>query len=53
MESEGPLERVTLDCGFPLAALITRHAREELGLDVGSPVTAAVKATAIHVVPRE
>jgi molybdate transport system ATP-binding protein len=53
VESEGPLERIALDCGFPLVALITRAAREELGLEVDSPVTAAVKATAIHVVPRE
>ncbi len=52
IESEGPLERVTVDCGFPLAALITRQAREELALQPGSDVMAAVKATAIHVVPR-
>src|SRR5439155_8557833 len=29
IESEGPLERVTVDCGFPLVALITRDARED------------------------
>jgi molybdate transport system ATP-binding protein len=52
IESEGAIERLTLDCGFPLTALITRHAREELALDVGAPVTAAVKATAIHLVAR-
>lgn len=51
-DSEGPIERVTLDCGFPLAALITRNAREELALQVGSSVVAAIKATAIHLVPR-
>lgn len=52
LESEGPLERVTIDCGFPLAALITRHAREELSLQEGTSVVAAVKATAVHLVPR-
>jgi molybdopterin-binding protein len=43
---------VTLDCGFPLVALVTRQAREELGLQEGSAVVAAIKATAVHVVPR-
>jgi molybdopterin-binding protein len=52
IDSEGAIERVTLDCGFPLAALITRNAREELALRVGSPVVAAVKATAIHLIAR-
>ena len=33
--SEGPIDRVTLDCGFALDALITRRSREELGLDAG------------------
>jgi molybdate transport system ATP-binding protein len=49
---DGPLERITVDCGFSLAALITRHAREELDLRPGSRVVAAVKATAIHLVAR-
>ncbi len=52
IDADGPLERVTVDCGFPLAALITRQAREELNLQPGSQVTAAVKATAIHLVAR-
>ena len=50
--SEGPVDRVTLDCGFALDALITRRSREELGLAPGGLVTAAIKATAIHLVPR-
>jgi molybdate transport system ATP-binding protein len=50
--SEGPIERVTLDCGFTLDALITRRSREELNLAPGAPVTAAIKATSIHLVPR-
>jgi molybdate transport system ATP-binding protein len=52
IESEGPIERLTLDCGFTLAALITRQAREEMALQAGGSVVAAVKATAIHLVPK-
>jgi molybdate transport system ATP-binding protein len=50
--SEGPIERVSLDCGFLLDAVITRRSREELGLAPGAQVTAAIKATSIHLVPR-
>jgi molybdate transport system ATP-binding protein len=49
---EGPIDRVSLNCGFPLDALITRRSCEELGLAPGSPVTAAIKATTIHLVAR-
>jgi molybdate transport system ATP-binding protein len=49
---EGPLERIELDCGFPLVALVTGHAREELKLEPGVTITAAVKATAVHLVSR-
>ncbi|MCU1382520.1 MAG: hypothetical protein JWL71_1217 [Acidobacteria bacterium] len=50
--SEGPIARVTLDCGFPLDALITRRSCDELNLSAGAQVTAAIKATSIHLVPR-
>jgi molybdate transport system ATP-binding protein len=50
--SEGPIERVSLDCGFTLDALITRRSREELNLVPGAQVTAAIKATSIHLVAR-
>jgi molybdate transport system ATP-binding protein len=50
--SEGPIERVTLDCGFALDALITRRSREDLNLAPGAQVTAAIKATSVHLVPR-
>ena len=49
---QGVLVTVTVDCGFPLRAVITRGAREELGLEIGSVVTAAIKAGAVHLVPR-
>ncbi|HSK27297.1 MAG TPA: ABC transporter ATP-binding protein [Jiangellales bacterium] len=49
---EGPLVRVDLDCGFHLAAYVTRPAREELGLTPGLAVVATVKSQAVHLVPR-
>ncbi len=49
---EGPIVRVTLDCGFQLDASITRRSREELNLARGSAITAVIKATSIHLVPR-
>jgi len=52
IEPDGPIERVTIDCGFELVAAITRQSREELALGPGSTVAAAIKATAIHVVPK-
>ena len=51
--SEGSIVRVEIDCGFPLTALVTKPAREELALAEGVRVFACVKATAVHVIPRE
>jgi molybdate transport system ATP-binding protein len=50
--SEGPLARVTLDCGFRLTAIVTRQSQEEMCLGEGEQVSAVVKATAIRIVPR-
>jgi len=47
----GGMVRVRLDCGFPLVAHITRASREEMGVEPGREFTAAVKATALHVMP--
>lgn len=49
---QGVLVKVTVDCGFPLRALITRGAKEDLGIEMGSPVVAAIKAGAVHLVGR-
>ena len=46
----GPLVRVSVDCGVPLVALITRASAEEMGLAVGRPVVATFKATAAHLI---
>jgi molybdate transport system ATP-binding protein len=52
LSREGPLFRVAVDCGFPLAALVTRQSVEELSIGEGSVVTAMVKAPSVHCVPR-
>jgi molybdate transport system ATP-binding protein len=49
---EGPLVRLGLDCGFPLTALVTRPALDELELRVGEMVFAVLKAPAVHLVSR-
>ncbi|MDO8632504.1 MAG: ABC transporter ATP-binding protein [Phycisphaerales bacterium] len=49
---EGPLLRIDLDCGFPLAALLTKQACEELALKPGDRVMALVKAPNVHLIPR-
>ena len=50
--SLGAVVRVGIDCGFPLSAVVTRSALDELHLAPGTPVVAAIKAGAVHVVPR-
>ena len=40
--------RVLVDCGFPLATLVTQRAVEELGLGEGVKVTVQFKSTAPH-----
>lgn len=51
MAHEGALVRLQLDCGFPLEALATAWACEDLGLLPGASVVATLKATAIHLIP--
>jgi len=48
---EGPLVRVNLDCGFPLTALLTRPACDELALHAGALLVALVKAQQVHLIP--
>ena len=47
----GPFIRLTIDCGFPLTALITRMSCQDLNIGVGTVISAGIKATAIHVLP--
>jgi len=52
VSSTGGLVRVSLDCGFPLVAAVTRAAVEDLQLERGVRVSASIKAGAVHLVPR-
>jgi molybdate transport system ATP-binding protein len=49
---DGPMMRVTLDCGFPLVALVTRQACVELRLRPGDAVTVLIKAPSVHLIGR-
>jgi tungstate transport system ATP-binding protein len=42
--------KVTINCGFELAAVITRRSWEELGLEAGREVVAAFKASSVHII---
>jgi molybdopterin-binding protein len=48
----GSQSRLSLDCGFPLEALITRRSAEELSLQVGLELLVSFKATAVHLLNR-
>lgn len=50
VEPLGALVRVGLDAGFPLRALVTRQAFEELGAGPGRELVALVKAPAVHLI---
>jgi molybdate transport system ATP-binding protein len=49
---EGPLARVTVECGVRLVALVTRASAERLALAPGRRVAAVVKAPSVRIVPR-
>jgi tungstate transport system ATP-binding protein len=48
----GPLCRLEIDCGFTLIALVTKRSAEEMGLNRGTLVYAAIKAVSIHILER-
>jgi tungstate transport system ATP-binding protein len=52
LEPAGSQLRVYLDAGFPLVAMVTRTSAADLGLTPGARVSAAIKATAVHLIPR-
>jgi len=53
LQPEGPLMRISLDCGFPLESLVTRQACLDLALTEGDPVCAILKAAAVHLIPHD
>jgi molybdate transport system ATP-binding protein len=52
VEAAGRRVSVRLDAGFPLVAVVTRAAADDLDLAPGACVTASIKATAAHLIPR-
>ncbi len=51
--SIGSLNRIQVDCGFQLVALVTKKSAQELNLECGKEVCASFKATGVHVIKRE
>jgi molybdate transport system ATP-binding protein len=49
---EGPLVRITVECGVTLVALVTRRSADRLELVAGRLVSAVVKAPCVRVVAR-
>lgn len=52
MTPQGPLERIVIDCGFPLVALITRTSATEMRLSPGQSIQGSFKATTAHLIGR-
>ena len=52
MVSQGSLMRVSIDCGIPLVASITRASAADMELEEGEQVVATFKASAVHLIPR-
>lgn len=52
VRTEGALVRIGLDAGVHVVSAITRTAAEELHIAVGQSVTAVIKSTAVHLIPR-
>jgi molybdopterin-binding protein len=50
--NQGHLLQIRIDCGFPLIVLITRASAQELEIEVGMRVSAAFKASAVHLILR-
>jgi tungstate transport system ATP-binding protein len=48
MSPYGPFTAVKVDCGITITAFLTRTTVEDLAISRGSSVTAAIKATAVH-----
>ncbi len=51
MVAQGSLVRVSIDCGIPLVASITRASAEDMGLAPGGRVLVTFKASAVHLIP--
>jgi tungstate transport system ATP-binding protein len=47
----GSTLRVTVGCGFPLVAVITRRSWEDMKLDIGQKIIASFKASSVRLIP--
>ena len=45
--------KLTLDCGFPLVVLITKRSFVDMSIEIGSKLTASIKAQAIHILQHD
>jgi molybdate transport system ATP-binding protein len=52
LDREGPMVRVNLDCGFPVKALVTNQACQDMGLRERDEIVAVINAPAIHLIAR-
>jgi len=52
MVIQGSLVRVSIDCGIPLVASITRASAADMRLTLGGSVVVTFKASAVHLIPR-
>jgi molybdate transport system ATP-binding protein len=52
LSPQGSTIRVGLDCGFPLVAMLTKQACEEMSLKQGANVWAMIKAPNVHLIAR-
>jgi tungstate transport system ATP-binding protein len=51
--SNGPFLKVTMDCGFPLVAYLTRRASPGFKLTLGGQIAASFKAADVHLISDE
>ena len=51
--SIGSLNRIEIDCGFQLIALVTKKSAQELNLERGREICATFKATGVHIIKKD
>ncbi len=53
IETTAPFVSVTVDCGFPVTALVTARSADSMDLKAGKNVWVSFKASALHFIPEE
>jgi ABC-type molybdate transport system ATPase subunit len=49
---QGPLNKVTIDCGVRLVAAVSGHVARELDVKAGSALTVALRPVDLYVIPK-